>query len=160
MLKISIICVGKLKEKYWSLACEEYLKRLKLFCKCSVFEIDEKKVSSNPSSSEIDEAVLIEGKRILSKIPTSCYVISMCIEGENISSQILSEHIKKIAVMGNSSISIIIGGSWGLSEEIKRISDFKLSMSKMTFTHQMTRVILLEQLYRSFQISNSGKYHK
>ncbi len=160
MLNISIICVGKLKEKYWTLACGEYLKRLKMFCKCSVIEVDEKKLSANPSASEINETVAIEGERILSKIPSSAYVISMCIEGNLISSEQLSKKLEDIAIGGKSNVVIVIGGSWGLSDAVKDRSNFKLSMSKMTFPHQMARVILLEQIYRAFQISNSGKYHK
>ena len=160
MLNISIICVGKLKEKYWTLACGEYLKRLKMFCKCSVIEVDEKKLSANPSASEINETVAIEGERVLSKIPSSAYVISMCIEGNLISSEQLSKKLEDIAIGGKSNVVIVIGGSWGLSNAVKDRSDFKLSMSKMTFPHQMARVILLEQVYRAFQISNSGKYHK
>ena len=160
MLNISIICVGKLKEKYWTLACGEYLKRLKMFCKCSVIEVDEKKLSANPSASEINETVTIEGERILSKIPSSAYVISMCIEGNLISSEQLSKKLEDIAIGGKSNVVIVIGGSWGLSDAVKDRSNFKLSMSKMTFPHQMARVILLEQIYRAFQISNSGKYHK
>ena len=160
MLNISIICVGKLKEKYWSLAVLEYLKRLKAFCKCTIVEIDEKKVSANPSDFEIKEAICTEGKRILSKIPNNSYVISMCIEGKELSSEQFAKKIEEIPLNGKSSIAIIIGGSWGLSSDVKERSDFKLSISKMTFPHQMARVILLEQVYRAFQILSDGKYHK
>lgn len=160
MLTVSIICVGKLKEKYWSNACDEYLKRMKAFCKCSVIEVDEKKMPENPSDAQIRAVVEEEGKRIISRINSGSHIISLCIEGKQKSSEDFSSYIDKLTVSGTSHISFIIGGSWGLSEEVKRIAGLKLSMSEMTFPHQMARVMLLEQIYRAFQISSSGKYHK
>ncbi|MGN0455123.1 MAG: 23S rRNA (pseudouridine(1915)-N(3))-methyltransferase RlmH [Ruminococcus sp.] len=160
MLNISLICIGNLKEKYWAQAVEEYSKRLSAFCRFSVIQLNEERISNNPSPGEIDRILNAEGKRILEKIPKNSYVISMCIEGKQISSNELSQKIDDISLSGKSSLCFIIGGSWGLSQQVKQRSDFKLSMSKMTFPHQMARVILCEQIYRAFEISSNGKYHK
>lgn len=160
MLKIKIVCVGKLKERYFKDACNEYIKRLSSYCKLSVIEVDEYKVPSTPSISDINTCIITEGKRILSKINLGSFIISLCIEGDMISSEELSRKIETLSVSGTSDITFVIGGSFGLSDEVKNISNFKQSISKMTFPHQLARVVLLEQIYRSFQISTSGKYHK
>lgn len=160
MMNISLICIGNLKEKYWAQAVEEYSKRLSAFCRFSVIQLNEERISNNPSPGEIDRILNAEGKRILEKIPKNSYVISMCIEGKQISSNELSQKIEDISLSGKSSLCFIIGGSRGLSQQVKQRSDFKLSMSKMTFPHQMARVILCEQIYRAFEISSNGKYHK
>lgn len=160
MVKVKVICVGRLKEQYFKDACSEYIKRLFPYCKLSVVEIDEYKTNNNPSQSEINIAKKMEGKRILSEISSSSFVISLCIEGHMMDSEELSKKIENLSVSGVSCITFIIGGSFGLSDDIKNISDDKLSISKMTFPHRLARVILLEQIYRAFQISNSGKYHK
>ncbi|MDY3862399.1 MAG: 23S rRNA (pseudouridine(1915)-N(3))-methyltransferase RlmH [Ruminococcus sp.] len=159
-MNISLICIGNLKEKYWAQAVEEYSKRLSAFCRFSVIQLNEERISNNPSPGEIDRILNAEGKRILEKIPKNSYVISMCIEGKQISSNELSQKIEDISLSGKSSLCFIIGGSRGLSQQVKQRSDFKLSMSKMTFPHQMARVILCEQIYRAFEISSNGKYHK
>lgn len=161
MLKINIICIGKIKEKYFTEAIAEYSKRLSAFCKFSVIELSEEKIRSNtPNDSEISEVINAEGKRIMQKIGASDYVISMCIEGKLLSSEELSKTLDNAALSGKSTVDFIIGGSYGLSEEVKKRSDFRLSMSKMTFPHQMARMILSEQIYRAFEISTNGKYHK
>lgn len=160
MVKVEVICVGKLKERYFKDACSEYIKRLLPYCKLSIVEVDEYKTNSNPSKSEIDITKRMEGKKIISKISSNSFVISLCIEGNMIDSEELSKKIEILSVSGVSCITFIIGGSFGLSDDVKNISNFKLSISKMTFPHQLARVILLEQIYRAFQISNSGKYHK
>ncbi len=160
MLSVNIICIGKIKESYWTNAVEEYAKRLSAFCKLTVIELDEQRVGSNLSQGEIDRAVIAEGDRILAKIPKGSYVISMCIEGKMLTSPELSKKIEDISLCGKSSVSFIIGGSWGLSQKVKNASDFSLSMSRMTFPHQMARVVLCEQIYRAFEISSNGKYHK
>ena len=141
-------------------AMAEYMKRLSPYCKISVLELPESKVSASPSSSEIENAIIDEGKKILAKIPSGSYVFSMCIEGKQLSSEQLADQILHVTVSGKSSIVFIIGGSFGLSDDVKKLSDFKLSMSKMTFPHQLARVLLTEQLYRAFSINNNGKYHK
>lgn len=160
MLNINLICVGKLKEKFWVSACNEYEKRLKGFCRFTLTEVDEEKAADNPNKSQIENILLKEGQRILKKTDRSAKVIALCIEGEIISSVRLSKIMEETALDGVSSIAFVIGGSWGLSEEVKQRADFKLSMSKMTFPHQLARVMLCEQIYRGFQISSGGKYHK
>lgn len=161
MIKINIICIGKIKEKYFTDAIAEYSKRLTAFCRFSVTELAEEKIRSNtPNQSQIIEVIEAEGKRILQKINSSDYVIAMCIEGRLLSSEELSKTIDSISLSGKSTIDFIIGGSYGLSDEVKRRADLRLSMSRMTFPHQMARMILSEQIYRAFEISGNGKYHK
>lgn len=160
MININLICVGKLKEKYWNLACNEYIKRLSAFCKFSIIEVDEYKISNKYNDADIKNVIKEEGKRILTKIPNNMYVISLCIEGQALSSTELSQYIFNLTISGVSSITFVIGGSWGLSKDVKDVSSLKLSMSKMTFPHQLARVMLCEQIYRVFQILNVGKYHK
>lgn len=160
MLTINIICIGKIKEKYWTDAICEYSKRMSAYAKLNIIELDEEKAPQNPSQAQIDSIIISEGKKILDKLPKGSYTFAMCIEGKQISSLELSQKIEAVSLNGHSTINFIIGGSWGISDEVKQISNFKLSMSKMTFPHQMARVILCEQLYRAFQISSGGKYHK
>lgn len=160
-MTVNIIAVGKLKENYLREACAEYSKRLGAFCKLNITELAECRVSEKPSENEIKTALLTEGKVTAPLIiGKNCYNIAMCIEGKQLSSTGLSEKIERIAVDGKSILNIIIGSSFGIAEEIKEMSDFKLSMSAMTFPHQLARVMVLEQLYRAFQISNGSKYHK
>ena len=161
MLKINIICIGKIKESYFTEAINEYAKRLSAFCKFRTIELNEERVRSNtPNASQISEVLIAEGKRILQKISPSDYVAAMCIEGKQLSSEELSKTLDNVAVVGKSTVDFIIGGSYGLSDEVKRRADMRLSMSKMTFPHQLARVILSEQIYRAFEISSGGKYHK
>ena len=161
MLKINIICIGKIKEKYFTDAVGEYAKRLAAFCMFSVIELNEERIRSNtPNEAQIAEVIEAEGRRILQKIGASDYVAAMCIEGRLLSSEELSETLDKAALSGKSTVDFIIGGSYGLSDEVKRRADLRLSMSKMTFPHQLARVILSEQIYRAFEISTNGKYHK
>ncbi|WP_316608954.1 23S rRNA (pseudouridine(1915)-N(3))-methyltransferase RlmH [uncultured Ruminococcus sp.] len=159
MLSINIICVGKLKERYLRDAIDEYSKRMKPLCKLEIIELPEERVADNPSAAEIQRTITLESERITAKLNKSDYVIAMCVEGRNISSEELSSRLEDIS-MTHSTVDLIIGGSWGLSEELKARSDFKLSMGKMTFPHQLCRVMLLEQIYRAFQISKGTKYHK
>ena len=160
MLNITIIAVGKLKEQYLRDASAEYQKRLSAFCKLSIIEIPPEKLSENPSAKEIKNALNNEAKKIIEKIPKGAKVYSMCIEGKQRSSEELSAEIDNLAVEGASNIVFIIGGSFGLSDEVKKLSAFRLSMSKMTFPHQIARIMLLEQIYRAMQISIGTKYHK
>ena len=161
MLKINIICIGKIKEKYFTDAIAEYSKRLTAFCKFNIIELNEERIRSNdPNSSQIAEVIAAEGRRIMQKIGAGDYVAAMCIEGKMLSSEELSAALDKIALSGKSTVDFIIGGSYGLSDEVKKRADLRLSMSKMTFPHQMARVILSEQIYRAFEISTNGKYHK
>ncbi|WP_294447904.1 MULTISPECIES: 23S rRNA (pseudouridine(1915)-N(3))-methyltransferase RlmH [Ruminococcus] len=161
MIKINIICIGKIKEKYFTDAIAEYAKRLTAFCKFNIVELSEERIKSNtPNQSQIDEVISSEGKRIMQKISPSDYVVAMCIEGKLMSSEELSKLIDNASVSGKSTVDFIIGGSYGLDESVKKRSDVRLSMSKMTFPHQMARMILSEQIYRAFEISSNGKYHK
>ena len=160
MLNVMIICVGKLKEKFWTDACNEYAKRLKGFCSFSIIEVDEEKLPDTPSPAQIQNTLEKEGQRIISKIPKNAKVISMCIEGKQKSSEKFAREISDLALNGASSIVFVIGGSWGLSDRVKNISEIRLSMSEMTFPHQLARVMLCEQIYRAFQITSNGKYHK
>lgn len=160
MLNISIICVGRLKEQYLRDACAEYSKRLGAFCKLSIIELTPAKLPDSPSEAQISAALASEGKQILSKISPSDKVCAMCIEGKMLSSEQLSERLASYAVSGCGSIAFVIGSSCGLDEQVKRRADLRLSMSPMTFPHQLARVMLLEQIYRAFMISSGGKYHK
>ena len=160
MMNVRIICVGRMKEKYWTLACEEYAKRLSGFCRFSVTEVDEEKIPDAPSQAQIKNTIEKEGRRILAAVPKGSYIAAMCIEGRQRSSEELAKEMQRLAVDGQSSVSFIIGGSWGLSDEVKQSADIRLSMSEMTFPHQLARVMLCEQIYRAFQINGGGKYHK
>ena len=160
MMNVHLIVLGKLKEKYMKDFSAEYEKRLSAYCKMTVTELEPVKLSDNPSQSEIDNALMKETQMINAKIPKNSYVFSMCIEGKQMASEELSQKMDDIALSGKNSVVFIIGSSFGLSDEIKRISDFRFSMSKMTFPHKLARIMLTEQIYRAFSISNNGKYHK
>lgn len=159
MLNVNILCVGKLKESYLRAAIEEYSKRMTPLCKLSIIELPEERVGENPSPAEIQKTVSAEGERIMQKLGKSDYVVAMCVEGKNISSEELSKKLDDIQQLAGT-VDFVIGGSWGLSDALKARADFKLSMGKMTFPHQLFRVMLLEQIYRAFQISRGTKYHK
>lgn len=159
MLTVNIICVGKLKEAYLRGAIEEYSKRMKPLCRLSIIELPEERVGDDPSPAEIAHTIAAESERITAKIGRGDYVIAMCVEGRNISSEELSKRLEDVS-MTHSTVDLIIGGSWGLSDALKARAVFKLSMGKMTFPHQLCRVMLLEQIYRAFQISRGTKYHK
>ena len=160
MLNVTIICVGKLKEKYWTDACLEYAKRLRSFCGFQIVEVEEEKLPDAPSPAQIRNTLEKEGKRILGKLPKGARLIALCIEGKQRSSPELAKLLSDLAVEGCSHAAFVIGGSWGLSDEVKAAASVKLSMSEMTFPHQLARVMLCEQIYRAFQISSGGKYHK
>lgn len=160
MLSVNIICVGRLKEKYLRDACDEYKKRLGGMCRLEITEIDPSPLPDSPSPAQISAALSAEGKKILSKIKPQSAVYAMCIEGGQMTSEKLSHELAQHGVNGVSSIYFIIGGSFGLAEEVKKAASYRLSMSQMTFPHQLARVMLLEQIYRAFQISSGGKYHK
>lgn len=160
MLDITVICIGKLKEEYLRNASAEYQKRLSSICRLSIVELPAEKLSDNPSQKEIDSALLSEGKKILEKIPERAAVFSMCVEGKELSSEELSKKMFSLASQGFGKIVFIIGGSFGLSPLVKEKSNLRLSVSRMTFPHQLFRVMLLEQIYRAFQIENGSKYHK
>ncbi len=160
MIKVNIIAVGKLKEKYLRDACDEYIKRLGAYSKVNIIEINEERCSDNPSDNEIEQVKQKEGDRIIAKIPKGSYVIPMCIEGQQMSSEDFSKRLENVSVNGFGEVTFIIGGSFGLSDEVKAQGKLKLSFGKLTLPHQLMRVILLEQIYRAFSISNHSKYHK
>lgn len=159
-MNINIITVGKLKEKYLKLGIEEFSKRLSKYCKLDFVELDDEKCPENLSEKDMLIVKDKEGKKILSKIKNNSYVIALAIDGKNLSSEELADTISNLGVRGHSHITFIIGGSLGISDEVLKRADYKLSFSKMTFPHQMMKLILLEQVYRSFRINNNEPYHK
>lgn len=159
-MKITLITVGKLKEKYFTMAVEEYSKRLSRYVKLNIIEVTDEKTPDNASSVEEENIRRKEGERIIKSLKGDEYVITLEIEGKMLDSVELSEKINQTGVSGKGHIAFIIGGSLGLSGEVRNMSDFKLSFSKMTFPHQLMRVILLEQIYRSYRILGNEPYHK
>ena len=160
MQKVTLLCVGKLKEKFYADAVAEYKKRLSRFCKLEITELSESRLPESPSQGEIDRALETEAAAIRAKLPKGSAVIALCIEGKELSSPQLSENLESLAVDGVSHLTFLIGGSVGLSESLKQQADFRLSMSPMTFPHHLARVMLLEQIYRAYQISAGTHYHK
>ena len=159
-MNIQIICIGKLKEKYWTDAIKEYSKRLSRFCSLEIIELKESLLPANASARDEERVKLEEGREILKAIKDGTYVITLEIKGKALSSEELAAKIDDLGIMGKSNVAFVIGGSLGLSQEISSRADFKLSFSRMTFPHQMMRVILLEQIYRSFKINRHEAYHK
>lgn len=160
MLSIKIIATGEFKENYFKEAASEYKKRLGAWCRVEEYIFREEKLPENPSQSQIAEALKTEEKIILSKIPSKAYVIAMCVEGKQLSSEELADKIGQAQIMGKSEIVFIIGSSYGLSDGVKQRADFRLSVSKLTFPHRLLRVMLYEAIYRSVSILNGSKYHK
>lgn len=159
MRNIRLITVGKLKESYLSQGCAEYLKRLSAYAKVQVVELDETRLPERPSQAQIDAALAAEGEKILDKAKGSA-LIALCVEGDLLSSEQLAAKLDALEVQGNSAISLIIGSSFGLDEAVKKAAVLRLSFSRMTFPHQLMRLMLCEQLYRACSISAGGKYHK
>ncbi len=159
MQSVSVICVGKLKEKFYADACAEYQKRLGRFCRLNVVELPEQRLPEDPSPAEIAAALEREADAIEEKLPRGA-VIALCVEGRMLSSEQLSQTMEKYASQGTSQLTFLIGGSFGLAERVKARADLRLSMSPMTFPHHLARVMLLEQLYRAYQIQAGTKYHK
>ena len=159
-MKITLITVGKIKEKYFTDAIAEYAKRLSRYCKLEIIEVADEKTPDGASEALENQIKEKEGERILSKVPDSAYVIALAIEGKQLSSEELDDKMEKWNVSGISHLVFIIGGSLGLTPKVLNRSDYKLSFSKMTFPHQLMRVVLLEQIYRSFRIRNNEPYHK
>ncbi|WP_040206725.1 23S rRNA (pseudouridine(1915)-N(3))-methyltransferase RlmH [Neobacillus jeddahensis] len=159
-MNISIITVGKLKEKYLKQGIEEYLKRLSAYAKVEVIEVADEKAPEELSELEMVQVKQKEGERILAKINQDTYVIALAIQGKLQSSEELANTLDKLATYGKSKIAFVIGGSLGLSEEVVKRSNEQLSFSKMTFPHQLMRLILVEQIYRAFRINRNEPYHK
>ncbi|WP_026052977.1 23S rRNA (pseudouridine(1915)-N(3))-methyltransferase RlmH [Ruminococcus flavefaciens] len=158
MMNINLIVIGKLKEDYLRSACAEYIKRLGRYCSFELHELDECRLSDDPSDKEIAAALKKEAEQI--KKYAKGMIVPMCIEGKQLTSPELSQKMTEAGVSGQSTVTFIIGSSFGLDDGIKSMGALKLSMSKMTFPHQLARVMLLEQIYRAFQIAEGGKYHK
>lgn len=160
MQNIHIVCIGKLKERYFADASAEYTKRLSSYCKLTVTELTAHRLPENPSKAQIESSLKKESSSILAAIPSSAYIYALCVEGEQLSSEQLAKALPALSLNGKNCAAFIIGSSYGLDESVKKRADFLLSLSKMTFPHQLTRVMLLEQLYRAYQIDKGGKYHK
>lgn len=159
-MKITLVTVGKIKEKFYTDAIAEYTKRLSRYCKLEIVQVADEKTPDKASETEERQIKEREGKRILAQIKEGAYVIALAIQGEMLSSEQLAGKLERLGIEGQSQVVLVIGGSLGLSEEVMRRADYQLSFSRMTFPHQLMRVILLEQLYRSYRIIQGEPYHK
>lgn len=159
-MNIYIIAVGKIKDKYIQEGIKEFSKRLSRYCNLKIIEVEDEKAPENLSDRDMEAVKKKEGEKILSKIPQNSSIISLEIQGKQISSEELSEKMEELMVNGMNDITFIVGGSLGLSDEVRSKSNFKLSFSKMTFPHQLMRLILLEQIYRAWKIMKNEPYHK
>ena len=159
MQRITVLCVGKMKEKFYADAAAEYCKRLSRYCKIEVTELPEMRLPEDPSPAEIKRALAAEANAIRQKLEGGA-VVAMCIEGQTCSSEALSKKLAAYALEGKSKVTFLIGGSFGLDETLKKQADWRLSMSPMTFPHHLARVMLLEQIYRACQIAEGTRYHK
>lgn len=160
MQKVTLLCVGKLKEPFYRDAAAEYVKRLQRWCKPEIVELPESRLPEDPSPAEIVRALAAEGAAVREKLPKGGAVIALCIEGQEMDSPALARQISDFAVSGKTQLTFVIGGSVGLAPEIKALADVKLSMSPMTFPHHLARILLLEQIYRAYQITAGTRYHK
>lgn len=160
MFEITLICVGKLKEKFYLSAADEYTKRLHGFCKFKMIELNEARLPDTPSPAQISAGLDKEAEQILAKIPKGAWFCVLTPEGKLLSSDALAERIANIKLSGKSSACFLIGSSFGIAQKIKELADFKLSMSPMTFPHHLARIMVLEQLYRAESIQSGSKYHK
>lgn len=160
MQKITVLCVGKLKEKFYLDAAAEYAKRLGRYCQFQLLELPEERLSADPSPAEIRQALAREAQALRSKIPAGGAVVAMCIEGKTCPSEALAQKLQDYALAGRDGVTFLIGGSFGLDAQLKQEADWRLSMSPMTFPHHLARVMLLEQIYRAYQISAGTRYHK
>ncbi len=160
MLNIKLICVGKLRERFYIDAFNEYARRLSAYCKFECVELNETKLGDKPSDKEIENALVRESADIEKAIPKDAYVIAMCVGAKQLKSEELAQKINSLALSGRGKICFIIGGSFGMAESVKRRADMRLGMSEMTFPHHLARVMLTEQIYRSFKIIEGSRYHK
>ena len=160
MQRVTVLCVGKLKERFYADAAAEYVKRLQRYCKLEIIELPEQRLPEDPSPAEVQRALRAEGAAIREKLPKGGAVVALCIEGKPCSSEELSRRMADFGIQGRTQVTFIIGGSFGLDEDVKKQADWRLSMSPMTFPHHLARVMLLEQIYRACQIAEGTKYHK
>ena len=159
-IRVQLICVGKMKEKFYIDAAAEYVKRLSAYCKLQVVELPEERLPEDPSPAQIEAALSKEADAVRAKLPTSCLLIAMCVEGKERSSEELARYLADSAAQGASHIVFLIGSSYGMHASLKREAGLRLSMSPMTFPHHLLRIMLLEQIYRAYQINAGSKYHK
>ena len=160
MLSIRLICVGKLKERFYAEAVAEYTKRLSAFCRLELIELPEERLGEHPSAAEIDAALNREAEQIERKLQKDGTLICLCVEGRQMESEAFAGLLTRTENSGRPRLSFVIGGSFGLAEKLKERAELRLSMSKMTFPHHLARVMLLEQIYRGFQIKEGSRYHK
>ena len=160
MQKVTILCVGKLKERFYIDAAAEYVKRLQRLCRLEVIELPESRLPDDPSPAELRRALQTEAAAIRERLPKGGALVALCIEGKPCSSEELSRRLTDFGVQGKTQITFLIGGSVGLDGSLKQQADWRLSMSPMTFPHHMARIMLLEQIYRAYQIAGGAKYHK
>ena len=160
MLNISILCVGKLKERFYTEAAAEYVKRLGGYCRLNLAELPEERLPERPSRAQIDAALVREGEALLQRIPKGALAVALCVEGRLLSSEDLARRMSDWMLEGRSSVVFLIGGSYGLAPRVKDAAVLRLSMSPMTFPHHLARVMLLEQIYRAFKIREGSSYHK
>lgn len=160
MLNIKFICVGKLRERFYIDAFNEYARRLSAYCKFECAELNETKLGDKPSDKEIENALVRESADIEKAIPKDAYIIAMCVGAKQLKSEELAQKINSLALSGRGKICFIIGGSFGMAESVKQRADMRLGMSEMTFPHHLARVMLAEQIYRSFKIIEGSRYHK
>ena len=158
-MKINIVAAGKLKEKYLSQGIAEFMKRLAPFAQVRILEIHEEKMPENPSAAEKEKVLAAEGGRLLHQVPAGSYLVVLDVYGEQKSSEELAARIDALGLQGRSNITFLIGGAFGLSAGVRAAADERLSFSRMTFTHQMVRLLLVEQIYRAFKINRGAKYH-
>ncbi|WP_026759757.1 23S rRNA (pseudouridine(1915)-N(3))-methyltransferase RlmH [Selenomonas ruminantium] len=158
-MKITIVCAGKIKEKYLSAGIAEFMKRLKPFAQVEIREIHEEKMPDSPSDAEREQVLTREGEKLLKLVPEGSYLFVLDVFGKEKSSEELAASIDKLGLSGRSNITFLIGGAFGLSSEVRKAADELLSFSRMTFTHQMVRLLLVEQIYRAFKINRGEKYH-
>ena len=158
-MKINIVAAGKLKEKYLSQGIAEFMKRLAPFAQVRILEIHEEKMPENPSAAEKEKVLAAEGGRLLHQVPAGSYLVVLDVYGEQKSSEELAARIDALGLQGRSNITFLIGGAFGLSAGVRAAADERLSFSRMTFTHQMVRLLLVEQIYRAFKINRGEKYH-
>ncbi len=160
MIQVKLICVGKMREKYYTEAFAEYAKRLQAYCRLELLEIAEQRLSDRPSDREIAAALEREGQEILKAVPADAYTVALCVEGRQMPSEGMAALIAERESSGRPKLCFVIGGSFGLAPSVKARADRRLSMSQMTFPHHLARVMLIEQIYRGFKINEGSQYHK
>ena len=158
-MKLTIVCAGRIKEKYLSAGIAEFMKRLRPFAQVEIREIHEEKMPDEPSAAEKEQVLHKEGEKLLKLVPAGSYLFVLDVYGAEMASEQLAAKIDQLGIQGRSNITFLIGGAFGLSKEVRAAADERLSFSQLTFTHQMVRLLLVEQIYRSFKINRGEKYH-